>query len=277
VRAARGRRSQAELAERAGVSRKSIILIEAGRTNPGYLAVERVAAACDAYLDQIAGRGPFGRGSPRFIYAERFPIRCLAKGPFAALAREWVASIVDNPTRQVLFAAGFQQTWDAATNGTLPADFQALIFSDVRSAIMRDSVVASLALGAAETPEPDEIAKLRIGRSVRKARDHENLTQTELAEKVEIDTNSLSNIEVGIHVPSYLTVERLADALSISIDELTGYEARPGARAVDLQIDGVGHVHAIYRRVQSDASNATTIATKKSATLAKRRAGRRKR
>ena len=70
-----------------------------------------------------------------------------------------------------------------------------------------------------------------IGRQIRELRKLKGLSQDQLAEAAEIDAKSLSRIERGVFLPALDTVQRLADALGLSIAELFAGEAR-NARAL---------------------------------------------
>ncbi len=60
----------------------------------------------------------------------------------------------------------------------------------------------------------------RIGQRVRAAREDLNWTLDFLAERTGIQAPNLSRLESGKHLPSLPTLERVADALGISIAEL---------------------------------------------------------
>jgi transcriptional regulator with XRE-family HTH domain len=59
-----------------------------------------------------------------------------------------------------------------------------------------------------------------FGRNVRKARQHAELTQEQLAFEAEIDLTYLGGIERGKRNPSLLVMARIADALSVSVQKL---------------------------------------------------------
>lgn len=60
----------------------------------------------------------------------------------------------------------------------------------------------------------------RIGKNIATARKLSGKTQAEIAEKVDIDTVSLSRIERGIVTPSIPTLNKIADALNVGISQL---------------------------------------------------------
>lgn len=60
----------------------------------------------------------------------------------------------------------------------------------------------------------------RIGIRMKKARLEKNLTQAELAEKLELSNNYISSIERGNAVPSLETFIRFCNALDVTADML---------------------------------------------------------
>lgn len=61
---------------------------------------------------------------------------------------------------------------------------------------------------------------VRLGKNIAEARKKSGKTQAEIAEKVGIDTVSLSRIERGTVNPSIATLERIADALGEPLSRL---------------------------------------------------------
>ncbi len=62
--------------------------------------------------------------------------------------------------------------------------------------------------------------KIRLGRRIKDLRKSKNITQEKLAEVINMDITSLSKIETGRNYPQPETVEKLANALNVSIDKL---------------------------------------------------------
>ena len=69
--------------------------------------------------------------------------------------------------------------------------------------------------GASELPA-------RLGRNISARRKELGLTQAGVAERLGVDTETLSRFERGKHVPSLQTLERLADALGSTCADLLG-------------------------------------------------------
>lgn len=61
---------------------------------------------------------------------------------------------------------------------------------------------------------------IRLGRNIADARKTSGRTQAEIAEKVGIDTVSLSRIERGAVSPSIATLDRIADAIGEPLGKL---------------------------------------------------------
>ena len=66
-----------------------------------------------------------------------------------------------------------------------------------------------------------DLAK-RLGSSLSAARKQAALTQGELAEKVGVDTETISRFERGATMPSLVTLQMLAVALNVTMAELIG-------------------------------------------------------
>ena len=64
-----------------------------------------------------------------------------------------------------------------------------------------------------------EISK-KLGENLKKVRTKKKLSQGAVARLLEVDKGYLSNIENGKKNPTLATIQRLADALGVSADEL---------------------------------------------------------
>ena len=64
-----------------------------------------------------------------------------------------------------------------------------------------------------------EISK-KLGANMKKVRAKKKLSQGALARLLEVDKGYISNIESGKKNPTLATIQRLADALGVSADEL---------------------------------------------------------
>lgn len=65
-----------------------------------------------------------------------------------------------------------------------------------------------------------EVIILSIGEQIKKARKEKGLTQKQLAEKLNIATNSLSRYEIGERTPDNETIVRIAKALDVAPSSL---------------------------------------------------------
>jgi transcriptional regulator with XRE-family HTH domain len=77
---------------------------------------------------------------------------------------------------------------------------------------------------ASRSAELDGTSELpaRLGRNLAVRRKALGLTQADVAERLGVDTETLSRFERGKHVPSLLTLERLADTLGSTCADLLG-------------------------------------------------------
>ncbi len=76
-------------------------------------------------------------------------------------------------------------------------------------------------ISQAPTAEP---LAVRLPRNISKQRQALGLTQAQLAERLGVDTETLSRFERGKHLPSLLTLERLAGVLFTTVGELLSEE-----------------------------------------------------
>lgn len=61
---------------------------------------------------------------------------------------------------------------------------------------------------------------IKLGENIRKIRAEKQLTQIELCHKLKVDRAYMSNIENGKKNPTLATIEKIAKALGVSIEEL---------------------------------------------------------
>ena len=57
---------------------------------------------------------------------------------------------------------------------------------------------------------------MSIGQQIRKARDEQSLTQTELAAKAGVSRPTVARVELGVAI-SIATLEKIADALGLDV------------------------------------------------------------
>lgn len=67
----------------------------------------------------------------------------------------------------------------------------------------------------------------KIGRKIKTLRKSAGLTQERLAEKCDISTSYLGHIERGTRRPSLETAVRIADVLSVGVDEIILADKKP--------------------------------------------------
>ena len=61
---------------------------------------------------------------------------------------------------------------------------------------------------------------IRLGQIIRNKREQKNLTQIELASKAGVDRNYIGMLERGERNPSFLSLQKVAKGLDISVEEL---------------------------------------------------------
>lgn len=106
------------------------------------------------------------------------------------------------------------------------------------------------------TPQKPDVAGItdlpvRLGRNLSARRKALGLTQAAVAERLGVDTETLSRFERGKHVPSLLTLERLAHLLGSTCGELLE-EAPPvpstDALVMETWLSGLSAKDAIFAR-----------------------------
>lgn len=78
-----------------------------------------------------------------------------------------------------------------------------------------------------------------IGSRIKEIREQKGITQKEVCEKAKCTIASLSRYESGKRNPTFESVERIANALGVSISDLCG-EERVEAYAIVTRIDNLG-------------------------------------
>lgn len=62
--------------------------------------------------------------------------------------------------------------------------------------------------------------RTRFGKRLRQIRRYRDLTQEQLAEALGLSVEFISNIERGKSAPSFETIEKLAEVLQVTVEEL---------------------------------------------------------
>jgi transcriptional regulator with XRE-family HTH domain len=70
---------------------------------------------------------------------------------------------------------------------------------------------------------PKDIGKL-IGIQVARIRKEREITQEQLAESVDVATETISRLERGVSIPSLITLSKISQALHISLKDLFDFE-----------------------------------------------------
>jgi transcriptional regulator with XRE-family HTH domain len=68
-------------------------------------------------------------------------------------------------------------------------------------------------------PDNPDIA---VGNRIRRLRLDAKLTQKSLAEKVDVDSNTIARLERGSHTASTPTLQKLAKALNVKVSDILG-------------------------------------------------------
>ncbi|MGI5855927.1 MAG: helix-turn-helix domain-containing protein [Candidatus Merdivicinus sp.] len=77
---------------------------------------------------------------------------------------------------------------------------------------------------------------MTISEKIREARSKAGLTQQQLADKLGVSQQYIANYESGKHYPKIQTLQKIADALEVSMADLLGlYSAAADCEASDLE------------------------------------------
>ena len=98
---------------------------------------------------------------------------------------------------------------------------------------------------APETAKPSTLQE-RLAKNLASYRKKLGMTQAQLAERLDVDTETVSRFERGIHLPSLAMLERIAGVLHLKISELLG-EAEPqplsSAIAISAWLNAIPEPH----------------------------------
>lgn len=110
-----------------------------------------------------------------------------------------------------------------------------------------------------------------LGKQLQKARQAAGLTQQQLCHRANLSFSTLTKIERGaIKAPSIFTIQAIADALQVSLDELIGQTAfRGGHRSIQKTKSGVSFIYFdvngcliyFYQRAFDKLAAATGVST----------------
>ncbi len=106
---------------------------------------------------------------------------------------------------------------------------------------------------------------MRIGKNITKARLQKHLTQEQLAEKANISTVFVSQIETSLKKPSLDTIIRIAKALNTTVDSLLGNESLETRYSEIAKIlencnaEELGFITKILREICANLKNGKVI------------------
>ena len=71
---------------------------------------------------------------------------------------------------------------------------------------------------------------MTIGEAIKAARIKANMTQATLAKKLNVTPQNISQYERDLKKPKYETLQKIADALGVTVDYLSGHTNQPNVR-----------------------------------------------
>lgn len=84
--------------------------------------------------------------------------------------------------------------------------------------------------------------KVLLGQKIREIRKARNLTQEQLAEKIDIGTPNISYFETGKFSPSIETLEKIAKALNVEVYEL--YMFQPQKSIDEIRTELINYINS---------------------------------
>lgn len=88
-----------------------------------------------------------------------------------------------------------------------------------------------------------------LGKRIRILRENRNLTQKQLAEKLHIPNQNISNYERGFRQPDYETLQKIADFFDVSTDYLLGRSdnSNPHDKKPTEEFDSLAEVNKLVK------------------------------
>ena len=76
----------------------------------------------------------------------------------------------------------------------------------------------------------------QLGKKIKQIRKESNLTQADLAEKINVDFKYLSRIETGLSTPSLKTIEKIAEQLGVDCGLLFTFDKPLDKKMLEVEI-----------------------------------------
>ena len=109
------------------------------------------------------------------------------------------------------------------TNPETQAEERSEIYETIREMLF-PQLIGTVRIGRAgqveQTPDKVQLRINWIGNAIKKHREEKKLKQSELAEKSGLRQPQLSRLEAGVHSPSFKTLEKIANALGVTVGDL---------------------------------------------------------
>lgn len=78
-----------------------------------------------------------------------------------------------------------------------------------------------------------------IGKQIAKIRKDSGLSQAQLAEVIDVASETISRLERGVSIPSLKTLEEISHALNISLKDLLDFQYTPKATIAEREISKI--------------------------------------
>ena len=95
--------------------------------------------------------------------------------------------------------------------------------------------------------------KKELGKNIQKFRKLNKITQEKLAEKINVEINSISSIETGKYFPSPDNIVKIAEALNVSIKDLFNFKEDYSCE------DYIHQINTFLNLIKDDKSKLSSI------------------
>lgn len=87
--------------------------------------------------------------------------------------------------------------------------------------------------------------KKNIGQRIQSLRGERKITQAQLAEKIGVSTEAVSNIERGVNYPSFDTLIKIADTLDCRLTDLIDRPGKASPKRMKLEADLIAKIKSL--------------------------------
>ena len=79
--------------------------------------------------------------------------------------------------------------------------------------------------------------KKKLGKRIKELRKQRGLTQEQVAEKIQLEQNTISIIESGRNFPTLVTLEKIANVLQVELSDFFNYETSEDTEIIKKSLE----------------------------------------